>query len=155
MGFLNVAVSSLATVGFLSIVYRLLPHRELSNKKPSVAFFPKYAVPIDKDKVLPILETSGFKKHKGTDTFVRGYALGDFLASLARLNVVIKGNTAFLHAPLIAILFDTGDLWEIAREIQKASETNLLFLHGPSNTAQSVLEKLPFIVCFLEHDQPR
>ena len=121
MNFLNVAIVAVGAVAVLSIVYRLVPHRCLSDKKPLIAFFPKYLFPIDRDIAVLNLEASGFKNYKGTNTFVRGYFWGDFLASITRLNVVIKGDAAFLHVLLMGILFDTGDSWKIAKEIQKPS----------------------------------
>lgn len=118
MKFLNVAVFALIALGILSILYRLLPHRSLADSKPKFTLFPKYAFPIAQKDVSENLNKIGFTRHKESNLYIRGHALGDFVAKFTRLTVIIKGDTAYLQAPIMAILFDTGDLWKIAREAQ-------------------------------------
>lgn len=121
MAALSIVTVVVVVISFLSFIYRLLPHRKLSGKKPLIAFFPKYVVCIDTDIAVSNLEAAGFKSYKGTHTFVRGYYLGDFLARFSRLNVVFKEDKAYIHAPIIVILFDTGNLWKIAKDLQTPS----------------------------------
>ncbi len=120
MRFVHSAVIAIIVVVVLSVIYKLLPHRRLSDQKPVIAFFPKYVFPVEEEIAISNLEGIDFKRHKDTKTFVRGYYIGDFLASVARLNVILDKDKAYIRAPLVA-LFDTGDLWEIAKQVQGSS----------------------------------
>lgn len=118
MSFLNLTIYIVVFITVLSLIYRIKPHQTLPDEKPQIAFLPKYAFQIDPDTAIANLKAAGFTKHEGTDTYVRGYFLGDFSANVARLNIVLKDNMAHIHSPLMVILFDTGDLWKIAKDIQ-------------------------------------
>jgi hypothetical protein len=77
--------------------------------------FPKYLVQdLEADRAGRALEELGFRRYKNANVYVRGHYMGDFSARWVRLNAVVKEGKVYLHAPLIGILFDTGDLWEVA-----------------------------------------
>ncbi|MEP3248286.1 MAG: hypothetical protein ABJN40_21510 [Sneathiella sp.] len=103
----------------LAVIYRILPYKSLSAQKPALVFFPKYVFQIsDVESAEKTMEQLGFKAHKGSNIYIRGYILGDFSAKLSRLTVTLEGQTAYLGAPLLGLFFDTGDLWQIATDIQ-------------------------------------
>lgn len=118
-----IIVGGLAMVG-VSVVYRLLPSRMPSPKKPVIAVFPKYTFPYDSIATLhEQLALQGFKKAT-ENTFVRGNVLGDFMASWIKLKVSIDQNhqVATLQSGVLGIAFDTGDLWKISHSLR--GETN-------------------------------
>ncbi len=109
----------------LAVIYRILPYKSLSAPKPTLVFFPKYVFQIsDVESAKKTMEQLGFRTHKGSNTYVRGYMLGDFSAKLSRLTVTLEGQTAYLGAPLLGLFFDTGDLWQIAKDLQGEKSHN-------------------------------
>ena len=115
MDLLQIVIYALLAVIILSIVYRILPYRTVSEKKPKLAMFPKYVIPNSgTENCIKALKELDFKRCGESDVYVRGHYIGDFLASWTRLNVVVSAENVYVHSPLIVIFFDTGDLWEIA-----------------------------------------
>ncbi len=108
----------------LSVLYFFTPPRAWGEKKPLATIFPKYRFPIvDLEATKSRLADLGFKK-VSDNTYVRGSYFGDILSKWTKLQVRInEGKThAVLGSPLIVIAFDTGDLWKIAKELQRFPE---------------------------------
>lgn len=123
-------------VGLFRWIYRRRPARPLDTKKPWLKWFPKYEVKVrlppevlqspDPDKLLEDrLSHSGFQHEAWTKTaihFVRGKSWGDFHAKLIKLRVSfphpLKSEVKMRVEVARVCLFDTGDLWQIAREIK-------------------------------------
>ncbi len=108
----------------LGVVYRLLPSRTPSQKKPVIAVFPKYTFPYRSIETLhEQLALQGFKQ-SAENIYVRGNVLGDFMANWVKLKISIDQNkqVATLQSGVLGIAFDTGDLWEIVQTLR--GETN-------------------------------
>lgn len=124
MTLIQTAAYALAAIVILSIVYRLLPHRTVSSRKPKLALFPKYVVQnLSAEDICDTLKKLNFKRYGDSNVYVRGHYIGDFSASWARLNVVVDGENVYLHSPLIVILFDTGDLWKVGSALSGSAAT--------------------------------
>ena len=113
----------------LTAIYHLSPFKRLGGTKPKLVFLPKYEFAVTDSKLMSVgLDQLGFKEHKSKNNlFLRGMLIGDFSANLAKLQVFVDEtkNTGYLKAPFIGILFDTGDLWSIAAQLdQKSAITN-------------------------------
>lgn len=118
MGFVYPALVISGVLVLLSTLYHLLPFKLVSNEKPLVCLFPKYTFPIDEESSEQRLLDLKFQRHKNSSSFVRGYYFGDGFANLASLCVRLEGSNTFIYSPIIAILFDTGDLWRLAKGLQ-------------------------------------
>lgn len=110
-------------VGSATIVYKLMPFRRWRDPKPSFVLFPKYVCRYERtdEDLIQALEELGFRQsHDGSTTFARGHAFGDFSARWMKLKIEVDPDAREFRvfAPAVGILFDTGDLWEIARELR-------------------------------------
>lgn len=107
-------------VAALSILYRVLPMRELPGLRPGFTLFPKYSFSIeDLESLKRNLYMEGFVE-SGQNQYSRGSYFGDFKASWAKLRIDVDGfnGRATLKSPLVVIAFDTGDLWDIASKLR-------------------------------------
>ncbi len=117
-----IAILAPAVIGLvaLTIIYRIVPAKNVGPNKPGFVLFPKYKMTID-DVARFKMNLRAMKfKEVAPGKFVRGHVLGDFIAKWAKLNVLLDEHTqtAQLYSPLV-ILFDTGDLWAISRSLLK------------------------------------
>ena len=119
IGIAKILILALSVVIVLSIVYRLLPARRLPNKKPLISLFPKYVFDVeDIEEFEKNLEKQNFKIHDNLH-YYRGSYFGDFSAQWAKLCIKLdrENKQAEIASPLSVILFDTGDLWQISKEL--------------------------------------
>ena len=117
----------------ITALYKLLPYREMGDKKPFFALLPKYKAVIRSDSELPIdeklLSDLGFKKVKqkeSTVKYTRGSVLGDISIKLSKVDVYLTTVTATekeiaVQAGWVAA-FDTGDHWQFLNELSKKLE---------------------------------
>jgi len=113
----------IVAIGLLivSVIYHALPYKKLNAKKPYFVLFPKYKFELTNiEQTILALEKEGFKKYQDTNIYNRGSFLGDIHISLMKLRVIIHKDKKYaeLKSPLIAILFDTGDLWVLSNKIK-------------------------------------
>ena len=111
-------------------VYRQQPYREPAAHAPRFVWFPKYRLPLaelpPRAQVEARLTALGFTpSDTGEDGdslhFTRGSPWGDFSIRRARMDVTVQGHPGgsgelFVEAGWF-ILFDTGDTWQLTREI--------------------------------------
>lgn len=120
---MNLIITAVLIVAVLSALYQVLPSKPLPDARPSFALLPKYHFSFQKsDELIRNLETEGFHAVE-THRFVRGHLIGDFLAKWVKLTVTFDETTgtATLGSPLVAIAFDTGDLWDLATKLRRAA----------------------------------
>ena len=101
-------------------IYFILPARKLPLKKPRFALFPKYRFNAnDLENFSERVEASGFRPISET-AYVRGSFFGDFLIRFAKLKIQVDrpSGTAIIKSGSAAILFDTGDLWQLAKSLE-------------------------------------
>lgn len=121
--FIDLIFTAIVIVAVLSLLYQVLPSKALPKSRPSFALFPKYHFPVQSLDVLKRkLKAEGFAEAE-QNRFVRGHLFGDFLTKWTKLTVIIDraSGTAKLGSPLIAIAFDTGDVWDIAKKLNGAN----------------------------------
>jgi hypothetical protein len=111
-------------VGLSTATYKLAPFKMHGPEKPTFVLFPKYIAQYDK----PLVEIESallaleFEKNE-QGAFSRGTIYGDFSAKAIKLAVEIdeQERTIKVYAPFFGILFDTGDIWQVATNILSAS----------------------------------
>ncbi len=111
---------ALVVVLGLSVMYKGMPAKKHPDRKPRIAFFPKYQFPFrDLIDLQGNLVSLGFRQISEFE-FVRGKMLGDFSASQIKLRVKInpRMQIATLGSAYFVIAFDTGDLWKIVNTLQ-------------------------------------
>jgi hypothetical protein len=106
--------------------YKSSDFKVWGNKKPRLDFFPKYTAKFESShtEFVEKLNYLGFKvDDKRPNVYFRGKIYGDFVASKILLNVELDPETKSfnLYSPGF-ILFDTGDLWLITKNLVQ-SET--------------------------------
>ncbi|MBK1725593.1 hypothetical protein CKO13_00830 [Halorhodospira neutriphila] len=114
-------------------VYRQRPYREPAAHAPRFVWFPKYRLPLAEVPSWPEVEAR-LAKHgltrsdagEGRDTlrFTRGSPWQDFSIRRMKVDVTVQGQPAgpgevFVEAGGFA-LFDTGDTWQLTREIAES-----------------------------------
>jgi hypothetical protein len=114
-------------VVLMTVMYRVVPFRELSEKKPRLAFFPKYSASYSGDagQVTSNLKAMGFAPVPGKPhLYTRGKPYGDFSAKSLKLHFAIEESEkrVKVYAPLMGVFFDTGDLWQVADNAIQASQ---------------------------------
>lgn len=121
-------------------LYRKIPFRRFTSKRPFLIFFPKYLLknikvnsvdtPLGKlEHITSKLTEISFELKTNSPSklfFSRGHFLGDFSTDIAKLDVYVDTDN---HGELnISIeygqfaLFDTGDLWKITKKIHDLIE---------------------------------
>lgn len=124
----------------ITLLYKVLPHRDLGEKKPFISFFPKYktnvALPtsiLNKENPERELETVlsqyGFVKRaqSGDITkYSRGHILGDLSIKLAKVNLLVttpESNCVDISIEAgWVVAFDTGDFWKFLLELKEKVE---------------------------------
>ena len=108
-------------VAALTLVYRLLPYRDLADTKPMIAFFPKYRLDISavKDIELNLVQAGFHAIGSDRPDWYRGRNFGDFSVKLTKLRLRISEDrqSAVLATPFMGIVFDAGDLWTVGKQI--------------------------------------
>ncbi|EHR5764780.1 hypothetical protein P3383_23620 [Vibrio parahaemolyticus] len=108
--------------------YKFLPYRSIGERKPVVAFLPKYKKEIETRKTDAEIENQlkeyGFSKvgsSNGISIYARGSVLGDFSIKLAKVNIKINrasDSTVIVHIEASwFVAFDTGDFWQFLTEL--------------------------------------
>lgn len=118
----NLIFTAFLIVAVLSALYQVLPSKPLPKARPSFALFPKYHFSFQNIETLKRnLHEEGFIEAE-RNRFVRGHLFGDFLTKWTKLTVTIDDakRSARLGSPLIAIAFDTGDLWDLVTKLTKS-----------------------------------
>ena len=117
----------------ITVLYKVIPHRDLGVKKPFIAFLPKYKKNVkhslNNSELEEKLAGFGFKKVKENDTsqvFTRGSVLGDISIKLAKVNVGLRKigdneHEVTVQAGWLAA-FDTGDHWVFTKELSEKIE---------------------------------
>ena len=108
------------TVTILTVIYRLLPFKAWTDKKPKFVLFPKYIASFDKpvNEIKSSLENNQFVL-VGNNRYSRGKFYGDFSANAIKLSVDIDEDKkqVKVYASFWGILFDTGDIWKVTSDI--------------------------------------
>jgi hypothetical protein len=123
-----ILVTAVVLVLVITAVYRLMPYRIASGKKPSFTLLPKYRKTIDTsldfEQLDKELEQYGFKKSKsdgGTDYYTRGSLLGDFSVNLMKVRLGVSkpenGKAELTLEASWVVAFDTGDFWSFISEL--------------------------------------
>lgn len=119
-------IVALAVAGS-ALIYKLLPYKKWSLKKPKFVLFPKYIAKYDVpiSEIISALEKIQFKKGKDK-TFTRGKVYGDFSAKAIKLTVEVdeKNSQVKVYASFFGIVFDTGDIWQITSDIVNGQSPN-------------------------------
>jgi hypothetical protein len=132
----NLIIIVVVVVVAFTLSYKLVPYRQLSGKKPTLALFPKYQTEVNwasSDLTLTEIEQKladfGFKKSKMENEvtlFQRGHLLGDFSVKLMKVKCGVSApkrgkSTITLEAGWMAA-FDTGDFWTFLTELKQKLE---------------------------------
>ncbi len=117
-----IAYVILAVVG-VSVVYHMLPFKLWQGTKPSFVFFPKYQVPLPNSMgtVKSTLEVLHFEQ-VNRSRFSRGKVFGDFSSRYTKLVVELdeENKEMRISSAVFGVLFDTGDIWQLAQDIVKS-----------------------------------
>ena len=102
----------------LTVIYHVAPFRAWKNKRPKLAFFPKYLANYagDINDVIANIKEMGFESDENwPNIFSRGKLYGDFSAKSMKLRIEIiePENSLKVYAPFTGVFFDTSDLWSI------------------------------------------
>mgnify|MGYP006921587480 CR=1 FL=1 len=134
IGLLDTVIFVLGPVVLITIIYKNLPFRETGDKKPFIAFVPKYRKTIYSklagNEIESILSGFGFKKVKEKGervVFTRGSILADFSIEQTKLDVGINRlSEQKLELTVKAggvVAFDTGDHWTFITKLGEKLET--------------------------------
>ena len=125
------------------LLYKILPHRNIGDTKPSFSFFPKFKTKVKLPETLlesenvekaleELLSEYGFVK-KSQKNFVtkysRGHILGDFSIKLLNVNLLVtkpkSGVVEFAIEAGWVAAFDTGDFWQFLTELKAKVESKI------------------------------
>ena len=127
-------------VAFFRWIYRRRRARSLEARKPWFKWFPKYCAKVHPapeiresaepdNRLEERLQAVGFKHEswtKGTTHFIRGKSWGDFHAKLIKIRVSFSHPLTPVSEMRVEVanvcLFDTGDMWKVARELKDCVE---------------------------------
>ena len=121
------AVVVVTVVALLSVIYKFTPFYKFQPRQaPGFVIFPKYEAAFDAplEAIQNSLQSLKFKPASDDQlTYRRGKVYGEFSAKFVRLNVEIDPakNVIRVFVPYMVILFDTGDLWRVTRDILDAA----------------------------------
>ena len=117
----------------LTALYKWIPFRDLGDKKPAIAFLPKYKKTVRHALSSPELEQKladfGFRKVKETEAlqkFTRGSVMGDISIKLTKVDVCLRQLAENEHELTVQAgwiaAFDTGDHWKFTQELSEKLE---------------------------------
>ncbi len=129
---LNIIIYAIVLIIMMFIIYRIKIPKELPEKKPVIAWLPKYSTTVKLSENLSSGETLsrhlsafGFKLAKETPeniTFSRGSVLGDISIRITKVNLKfdkpLSGHTGLVIEYGALAFFDTGDLWKFTNELK-------------------------------------
>lgn len=117
-----VLLISFLTVFALAIFYHGRPFSALPDKKPRIAFFPKYrSDPVSMRTVKKNLDKMKFKKIDDTN-YVRGSLFGEFSLKFLKLRVELFDDYFQIKSGGAVLLFDTGDMWKLTKALSGDDE---------------------------------
>ena len=112
----------------VTILYKVIPYRNLGERKPVLALLPKY-----KNKVIvgnsgnnieEVLTSLGFIKNKGENgiaKYTRGSIIGDISIKLIKIKVctkaIVDNELEYTVEAASLVAFDTGDHWQLTKEL--------------------------------------
>ena len=125
---LDKILTAFMTVALATLIYKVLPFRKVGDKKPFLAFFPKYKIRVyhtlNNEELENKLSKFGFKKvneTKGLLKFSRGSVLGDLSIKLSKVSVSLHKIEEGVHDLTVqatwVAAFDTGDHWQLTKEL--------------------------------------
>jgi len=125
---MEIVITVVAVLAATTILYKVLPHRNLGQKKPILALFPKYKNEVPKPKsvyrVEEVMSSLGFEKKKdqgGSIKYSRGSIAGDISVKLMKINVtfspISNGNLPYTVEAAWVVAFDTGDHWDFTKQL--------------------------------------
>jgi len=125
---MEIVITVVAVLAAVTILYKVLPHRDLGQKKPMFALFPKYKNEVPKPnsdyRVEEVMSSLGFEKKKdksGSMTYSRGSIVGDISIKLMKINVTFSptndGCLPYTVEAAWVVAFDTGDHWEFTKQL--------------------------------------
>ncbi|QCF24831.1 hypothetical protein [Hydrocarboniclastica marina] len=128
MKYVVIAIVTIVIVAALTVLYKVMPHRELGSKRPKFSLFPKYRnkvpVPESDDHIEKVMSSLGFEKKKdrgGLSEYSRGFIAGDISIKLAKVKVIFyqssEGKLPYTVEAAWIAAFDTGDHWKFAKEL--------------------------------------
>ena len=121
--FINLIIVVVTGVIAFTVTYKILPFKLFTDKKPSIALFPKYIVTYNTSisDIEKNLDNLQFKK-VDVNTFSRGKIYGDFSAKAIKITVKINREISQIkvYASFFGIAFDTGDIWQLTSDIVNA-----------------------------------
>ena len=126
MQYVILAAVTVVVVILMKIRYSRGPFKNWQEKAPRFVWFPKYLVSFDRpvNEIGQALESLGFKKSEAeSKIYSRGKIYGDFSANKILLSVEVSDTSFKLWANTF-ILFDTGDLWNVSKQILSFSNSN-------------------------------
>ena len=134
---MNIVISVVIILVILTLLYKLMPFREMGKNKPGFALFPKYKTTIslsssnnqNTDYITQKLAELGFKvtsSKDGVTSYSRGSIMGDLSVKIAKVNLTFSMSSnsegiLTVGAGWIAA-FDTGDHWQLLSEIKDRVE---------------------------------
>ena len=121
------------TLVIITVLYKILPYRDLGENKPFFALLPKYKNAVKHSlnnvEIEEKLKSFGFKKVKETESskmFTRGSVLGDISIKLAKVDVCLRKISENEHELTVqagwVAAFDTGDHWKFTKELSEKLE---------------------------------
>ncbi|MEM7351492.1 MAG: hypothetical protein AAF657_11840 [Acidobacteriota bacterium] len=121
----NPVVVAIALVAGTTIAYKLLPFKTWTKPRPRFVLFPKYSATYrrPREAIESTLVRLGFER-TNEGTYVRGKVYGDFSAKAIRLRVEVddEARQIKVYSPFFGIVFDTGDVWQLASDIVQGDE---------------------------------
>lgn len=100
---INLIIFVVASVLGITIIYKIIPYRNMGSKKPMISFLPKYRTQVmlpslvsnannPLEELEKILSKYGFLKKSQNgelSKYSRGHILGDFSIKLAKVNLLV------------------------------------------------------------------
>mgnify|MGYP000073368739 CR=1 FL=1 len=123
-----ILIAAVLSVLVITVVYKLMPYRAVSGKKPFFTLLPKYRKEVDtslnSDQLDRKLAQYGFKKNMSdgsTDYYTRGSLIGDFSVNLMKVRLGVSkqenGKSELTLEASWVVAFDTGDFWSFISEL--------------------------------------
>ena len=137
---INLIIFVVFALAAITMLYKILPHRKMREKKPFISFFPKYKTKVELPSSLLESENPGkeletalskygfLKKSKNGSVikYSRGHILGDFSIKLAKVNLLVtEPESGCVEISIEAgwvVVFDTGDFWKFLTELKEKIE---------------------------------
>ena len=137
---INTIIFVVVALVAITLLYKVLPRRNLGEKKPFVSFLPKFKTSVKLPTVLlasenpekgleVVLSEYGFikkSKNNSITKYSRGHVLGDFSIKLAKVNLLVTEPKSGLAELAIeagwVVAFDTGDFWQFLTELKAKIE---------------------------------